>query len=52
LSETILCDRTYATEEMASLMRAAGFLAVKTHPGWAGLALYDAAEWVVYIGEK
>jgi SAM-dependent methyltransferase len=52
LSETILCDRTYATEEMASLMRAAGFSAVTIHPGWAGLPLYDAAEWVVYIGER
>jgi SAM-dependent methyltransferase len=52
LSETILCDRTYATEEMASLMRAAGFSSVTTYPGWDGLPLYDAAEWVVYIGER
>jgi SAM-dependent methyltransferase len=52
LSETILCDRTYATEEMASLMRAAGISLVDIYLAWDGLPLNDAAEWVVYIGEK
>lgn len=52
LSEITLCDQTYAVEEMSMMMRAAGFSQVTSYPDWAGLALYDAAEWVVYIGER
>ena len=47
--EIILCDQTYGVEEMAGLMRAAGFGNVESYADWAGLPLYDAAEWVVYI---
>lgn len=52
LSEVILCDQTYAIEEMAAMMRDAGFSHAIPHPNWAGLPLYDANEWVVYIAEK
>ncbi len=52
LDEIILCDQTYEVEEMAGLMRAAGFAAVTSFAGWDGLALYDAEEWVVYVAEK
>lgn len=52
LDEIILCDQTYEIEEMAGMMRAAGFKAVTNAQAWDGLALYDAAEWVVYVAEK
>lgn len=47
--EIILCDQTYEAEEMAGIMRAVGFDEVESHTAWAGLPLYDAAEWVVYV---
>ena len=50
--EIILCDQTYEAEEMADMMRAAGFSDVESHAAWAGLPLYDAAEWVVYVAGK
>ncbi len=31
---------------------AAGFGAVSAYAGWAGLPLYDAEEWVVYVAER
>lgn len=49
LDEIILCDQTYEVEEMTGLMRAAGFAAVTSEAAWAGLPIYDAAEWVVYL---
>jgi len=49
LSEIVLCDQTYAAGEMIALMQAAGFGAVSAHARWAGLPLYDAEEWVVYV---
>jgi SAM-dependent methyltransferase len=52
LDEIILCDQTYEVEEMTGLMRAAGFTNVASYPVWAGLPLYDAAEWIAYIAEK
>jgi len=52
LDEIVLCDQTYAVGEMVGMMRAAGFGEVTTYPDWAGLPLYDAAEWVVYVGER
>ena len=52
MDEIVLCDQTYEIEEMESLLRAAGFSAVDSHPGWGGLPLYDAEEWVVYVAEK
>jgi len=49
LSEIVLCDQTYAAGEMIALMQAAGFGSVSAHARWAGLPLYDAEEWVVYV---
>ncbi|WP_374687595.1 cyclopropane-fatty-acyl-phospholipid synthase family protein [Promineifilum sp.] len=51
LDEIILCDQTYAVEEMTELMRASGFATVAAYPAWDGVALYDAEEWVVYLAE-
>lgn len=52
MDEIVLCDQTYEAEEMAGMMRAAGFSEVKSFAAWAGLPLYDAEEWVVYIAQK
>lgn len=52
MSEILLCDQTYGVEEMAGMMRDAGFSAVTPYPAWAGLPLYDAGEWVVYLVER
>ena len=52
LDEIVLCDQTYEVEEMAGMMRTAGFSTVTSYPGWDGLPLYDAAEWVSYVAEK
>ncbi len=52
LDEIILGDQTYEAEEMAGLLRQAGFTAVTSFAAWAGLPLYDAAEWVVYLADK
>ncbi len=49
--EIILCDQAYEVEEMAGMMQAAGYARVSSYPAWAGLPLYDAAEWVVYVSE-
>lgn len=49
LSEIVLCDQTYGVGEMIALMQAAGFGSVSAHARWAGLPLYDAGEWVVYV---
>ena len=52
LDEVILCDQTYAVAEMVAMMRDAGFGDVAVYPDWAGLPLYDAGEWVVYVAER
>lgn len=52
LSEIVLCDQSYAVDEMTEMMRAAGFGAVAVYPVWDGLPLYDAGEWVVYVAER
>lgn len=52
LDEIVLCDQTYAVDEMVQMMRAAGFSDVDVYPAWDGLALYDAAEWNVYVACK
>ncbi len=44
-----LCDQAYTVEMMAALLRQADFGQVAVHPAWDGLALKDAAEWVVYV---
>lgn len=52
LDEIILCDQTYAVDEMKTMMKMAGFTAVSHYPAWDNLPLYDAEEWIVYVAEK
>lgn len=52
LDEILLCDQTYAVEEMAALLRSCGFREVEVIKAWDGLPLYDAEEWVVYVARK
>ncbi|MEM7798266.1 MAG: class I SAM-dependent methyltransferase [Chloroflexota bacterium] len=52
LDEVILCDQTYAVDEMLAKMKRAGFGPVTAYPKWDGVPLYDAYEWVVYVAEK
>lgn len=52
MDEIVLCDQTYAVAEMAEMMRRAGFGIVEVYHAWDGLDLYDADEWVVYVGRK
>lgn len=47
-----LADNGYEAEEMLALLRECGFSRAWAHPAWAGLDLYDAEEWVVYVGER
>jgi SAM-dependent methyltransferase len=52
LDEYALSDQAYPVERAAGMLRGAGFAAVQVYPAWGGLELYDAGEWVVYVGEK
>lgn len=52
LRQYTLFDQTYAVPVMAQMMRQAGFGRVDHYLNWAGLPLYDASEWVVYIAQK
>lgn len=52
LDEITLCDQTYATAEMVEMMNTAGFDSVDRFPAWAGLDLYDAQEWQVYLARR
>ncbi len=52
MDEVVLCDQTYEMEEIERMTRAAGFTAVNSYAGWAGLPLYDAGEWIVYVAER
>jgi len=49
--KVILCDQTYAASSMVEMMEQAGFAKVDVYVGWDELALYDAIEWVVFIGQ-
>ncbi|MCC9075418.1 class I SAM-dependent methyltransferase [Litorilinea aerophila] len=49
LNEIHLCDQTYAVETMVAMMQQAGFDHVRYYLDWAGLPLYDAEEWIVYV---
>lgn len=52
LSEIVLCDQTYALDEVVHLMHDAGFATVSAYLAWDGVPLYDAEEWVVYVAER
>jgi SAM-dependent methyltransferase len=52
LDEITLCDQIYTITAMTALLQDAGFATVASHPAWAGLPLYDASEWVVYVAQK
>jgi len=52
LDEIDLCDQAYEVDEMRQMMSSAGFSSVTAYEDWAGLPLYDAREWVVYVAEK
>ena len=52
LQEYALSDQAYPIPAMLATLRAAGLGRVQAHPGWDGLDLYDAPEWVVYLAEK
>lgn len=49
LKQYTLFDQTYAVPEMVAMMQQSGFGTVDHYLNWAGLPLYDAGEWVVYI---
>jgi ubiquinone/menaquinone biosynthesis C-methylase UbiE len=51
LSTITLCDQTYSVESMVELMKQAGFADVEVYPAWDGTPLYDAGEWIVYVGQ-
>jgi SAM-dependent methyltransferase len=52
LTEVHLSDQSYAVATMTSMLQEAGFAQVQVYPAWAGLPLYDAQEWVIYVAEK
>jgi len=52
LKQYTLFDQTYAVAEVVELLNQAGFGAVDHYLNWAGLPLYDAGEWVVYLAKK
>jgi SAM-dependent methyltransferase len=50
LSRITLCDQAYSVESMVDLMKESGFDPVDVYPAWDGIPLYDAQEWIVYVG--
>jgi len=51
LQEIGLSDNGYEAEEMVALLQSSGFERARAYPAWDGLEIYDAEEWMVYIGE-
>ena len=47
-----LCDQVYRPERITRMLHEAGFASVTVHPGWDGLPLYDADEWIVYVATR
>lgn len=47
-----LADQAYTVAQMTAMLHEAGFEQVQTHPAWDGLALKDAAEWIVYVATR
>jgi SAM-dependent methyltransferase len=52
LTEITLCDQAYRPDKMTELLKQVGFRVVEVYPAWAGLPLYDAEEWLVYLAER
>lgn len=52
LTDILLCDQTYSVNEMTAMLQTAGFATVTIHPDWAGLPLYDASEWNIFIATR
>lgn len=52
LDEIVLSDQSYAVLEMTDILHSVGFATVSTHRAWDNLPLYDAEEWIVYLGTK
>ena len=52
LREMQLNDQVYHPTALADLLRDAGFNAPDLAPGWNGLELYDASEWIVYLAQR
>jgi SAM-dependent methyltransferase len=51
LQEIGLSDNGYETDEMLALLTSSGLRQAQALPAWDGLELYDAEEWIVYLGE-
>lgn len=51
-TEVHLCDQSYAVTTIETMMQTAGFARVDVYPRWDGLPIYDADEWIVYVGWK
>lgn len=52
LDEILVCDQTYAVEEMVRILKSCGFGDVQVFPAWDGLPLDGAQEWIVYLAHK
>lgn len=52
MDEVYTRNQTYSPESIADLLIATGFASVQSYPAWDDLPLYDAEEWMVYIGER
>ena len=50
--EVLLCDQSYAAQDMVAKMERAGLAGADIYPAWDGLALKDAQEWVVFVASK
>ena len=46
-----LSDQAYTVDQMTGMLAGAGFAKVSVYPAWGDLAVKDAPEWVVYVGE-
>ena len=51
-TEVHLCDQSYSVTGMKAMMHEAGFSRVDVYPRWDGLPIYDADEWIIYVGWK
>jgi ubiquinone/menaquinone biosynthesis C-methylase UbiE len=51
MDEVQLCDQAYTPEEINGMLQTAGFHSPTAYPAWDNLPLYDAAEWLVYLGQ-